>query len=75
MHFKEKMEIYYVPPLHEGKHQKMSKGLFVDRYRNNRRDCMISGLIMNIRNNSTSPLITDAIYEMNTERKSNMFLR
>jgi len=53
----------------------MSKGLFVDRYRNNRRDCIISGLIMNVRNNSTVSLITDAIYEMNIERKSNIFLR
>jgi len=77
-YFKEKMEIYYVPPLHEGKHQKMSKGILLDRYRNNHRDCMTSGLINNIssnKSNSTmvSPVI-DAIYEMNTECKLNSYV-
>lgn len=69
--------MYYVPPLHEGKHQKISKGIFVDRYRNNRRDCMTSGLIINIRskkNNSITVLpVTDAICEMDNERKTNIF--
>ncbi|KAM0730369.1 hypothetical protein ACS0PU_002698 [Formica fusca] len=44
-YFKEKPELYYVPPLHEGQHQKISKGIFVDRYRNNRRECINSGLL------------------------------
>lgn len=47
IYFKEKMEIYYVPPLHEEKNQKMSKGTFVDRYRNNRRNCITSGFVIN----------------------------
>lgn len=46
-YFKEKPELYYVPPLHERQHQKISKGRFVDRYRNNRRDCIKSGILKN----------------------------
>jgi len=63
--FKEKLELYYMLPLHEGQHQKISKGMFIDRYRNNRRDCIKSGLIRSKKckksNRTSEILITDEI--------------
>lgn len=76
-YFKEKMATYYVSPLREGNHKKMSKGTFVERYRNIQRDCTTSGLIY-VRpeesNNTLVSPVTDAIHEMNTECEYNILL-
>jgi len=73
-YLKEKPELYYVPPLHEGQHQKISKGIFVDRYRNNRRDCIKSGLLTNkkckVNNRNVEQITSIVIDETNIERKS-----
>lgn len=60
-YFKEKPELYYMPPLYERQHQKISKGIFVDRYRNNRRDCIKSGLLTNkqLKKHNRTSVITD----------------
>lgn len=72
-YFKEKAELYYVPPLHEGQHQKISKGIFVDRYRNHRRDCIKSGLLSTkkCKKSDKTSVLTD---EINIECKSTLLI-
>lgn len=68
-YFKEKPELYYVPPFHEGQHQKISKGIFVDRYRNNRRDCIKSGLLRSKKCKKSNRMETLLINEIDMECK------